>query len=525
MMMSKLNQSPRKGLSIMEVLFAIGVLMIGLLGIASILPVAARNANNALLADLSTAAIENQVSNAAARVTEQLTYLDVPNQSLTAFQPPLGTPYFNGYGPYSGLAPIPLTPPPGPSSPNFGHRQVFRGVGSSYTRIDLTSLIVKETVRGKYAGIRGLNMASLTPGPPTGPSFIDADFFFDPIEAQGISEVLPRPSFCIDPAFLSASGNLRNDVAVSGARTVNGYDRTQFPCYDLNYNPQQSPSLQLASAPFPMTPRMYRVGMPTTAATVPSNVVAKVMLSERDGLPLFRPKGELRGAPPGLLVRPTGATVGPTTAQRSGRYSTMITLVPTSTGGQTYEASIVVFESRKLTINEVGSGPAAEVFNLEPYTASRWDDPTAAANTRTYGEEVLGIVEYAPAPITGGVGQFTYVHSAACNPEIGINDWVMLCRWIPHEGINRFAWYRVSDVISEPTLDPPAPAAPVLYRTAIEVRGGDWLFHPSQVSATGSAGPFQYNPPATGTNIYNRRVTTIVKMPRVVAVRTMTITF
>ena len=285
-----------------------------------------------------------------------------------------------------------------------------------------------------------------------------------------------------------------------------------------------------------MTPRMYRVGLPTTSATLPSNVVAKAMFSERDGLPLFRPKGELRDQPPGLLVRPVGATIGPTTAQRSGRYSTMITLVPTSMGGRDYEASIVVFESRKLTINDVDdpSTSSNDIFNLEPYTAAQWGDPTATVDQLTYGEEVLGVVTEAPGPITGGVGQFTYVHSAACDPEIGVNDWVLLCRWIPEEALNRYAWYRVSDVIDEPEIQ---SGTPLIYETTIEVRGGDWLFHPDQVNRrltpVGAVFGFTYSPPgrannyfpAMTTNAYNRRMTTIVKMPRVVAVRTMNITF
>jgi hypothetical protein len=74
----------RGGLSIMEVIFAVGVLLIGLLGIASILPVAANNANNALRSDATTAAIENQISNAVGRLPERLTYVDVPNSSLIA---------------------------------------------------------------------------------------------------------------------------------------------------------------------------------------------------------------------------------------------------------------------------------------------------------------------------------------------------------------------------------------------------------------------------------------------------------
>ncbi len=84
----------------------------------------------------------------------------------------------------------------------------------------------------------------------------------------------------------------------------------------------------------------------------------------------------------------------------------------------------------------------------------------------------------------------------------------------------------MTDVLAEPTLNTGNPA---LYRATIEVRGGDWLFHPTQVATGGAnmglAVPYQYTLPGTTNldNDYNRRVTTIVKMPNVVAVRTMNI--
>jgi hypothetical protein len=118
------------------------------------------------------------------------------------------------------------------------------------------------------------------------------------------------------------------------------------------------------------------------------------------------------------------------------------------------------------------------------------------------------------------------VHSAACNPEIDEGDYVMLGRWIPEQAINRFAWYKVTDVLDGPTQTTGNPA---LYRTTIEVRGGDWVFHPTQVATGGAnagvAGPYQYNPTGSAAviNAYNRRVTTILKMPNVVAVRTMNV--
>lgn len=206
----------------------------------------------------------------------------------------------------------------------------------------------------------------------------------------------------------------------------------------------------------------------------------------------------------------------------------MIMLAPTSMGGRDYDAHIVVFDARQTTINPPGTVAANSVFNLQPYTTSLWADETALDESRTYGEEVLGIVEAAPSPISGGVGVFTYVHSAACNPDIGVNDWILLCRWLPEQAINRYAWYRVSDVLDGPDLDT-SGAAP-LYRTTIEVRGADWLFHPSQVvtsgASAGNATGFVYTLPGGAlNNAYNRRVTTIVKMPSVVGVRTMNVTF
>ncbi len=380
----------RLGLSIMEVIFAIGVLLIGLLGIASILPVAANNANNALRSDATAAAIENQISNAVGRLPEQLTHIDVPNSSLLSFQLNQAGNPTPGQATYSGLAPAVV-----------GY-QVARGVNTLYRRVDLSKPpIIRGEVRAELpqprglpaSGYRDLNLSTLAPTVPPGSPNID--WLYDPIEVQFQSAPLPRPSFCIDPAFLSATSNIRNDTAAPGARAINGYDRAQFPCYDLNYNPQYSPSQQLGgAAQFAMTPRMYRVGLPVNAGSIPTNVSAKIMLSERDDIPLFRPTGEFRDFPPGLLVRPTGATAGPTTSQRTGRYSTMITLVPTSAGGRNYDASIVVFETRKLTINEPGTvASPADVFNLAPYTAKQWDDPTKTASETTYDEEVLGIVE------------------------------------------------------------------------------------------------------------------------------------
>lgn len=75
----QMKYQPRRGLSIMEVIFAIGVLMIGLLGIASVLPVATSDAKGALELDESLAKVENQIAVARSRVPSGDSDVLIPN--------------------------------------------------------------------------------------------------------------------------------------------------------------------------------------------------------------------------------------------------------------------------------------------------------------------------------------------------------------------------------------------------------------------------------------------------------------
>ncbi|TWU60103.1 hypothetical protein Poly51_03770 [Rubripirellula tenax] len=58
----------RTGLSIMEVLFAIGVLLIGILGLASVIPVGANQSSDAVKFDKSSVAVQNLIDETVARV-------------------------------------------------------------------------------------------------------------------------------------------------------------------------------------------------------------------------------------------------------------------------------------------------------------------------------------------------------------------------------------------------------------------------------------------------------------------------
>ena len=76
----------RRGISIMEVMFAIGVLTVGLLGIASVLPVATNTAAKVLERDRAVEQINNQISQELARVgPNSLNSVILPNRSLASF--------------------------------------------------------------------------------------------------------------------------------------------------------------------------------------------------------------------------------------------------------------------------------------------------------------------------------------------------------------------------------------------------------------------------------------------------------
>ncbi|HBJ34376.1 MAG TPA: hypothetical protein DDZ51_06350 [Planctomycetaceae bacterium] len=451
--------SIRIGLSLMEVLFAIGVLMIGLLGIASVLPVGTRNAAQALRSDITASAIENQVSNALARLDGR------PSQVLYPYSLPR----------LSALS-ASLDPnyPTAPTTDLFGNSS-------------LSNLAASVPIR---------------------------DYVPDPMLPQAVGN--PPPAICIDPSFITAATNFR-------PTPLNYYDRTKFPCFDYNYDALTHPGIvpSLTSAD-PITPRMFRVSLSAKDSVIaPEHVVAKALLSERDGLPLNKPKDST--LPTSLFFRPLDnpLDLSRADAQRSGAFSSMVTVVPSNRAATNYDVSIIVFENRQLTTNTLGfdtTNPAL-VFPLQPFaTISSWvNQATLGPDSKTYPDEVMCDIVAAPDIIDGGLGTFTYEHSSACNPEIKSGQWIMLARFDATAGINRYAWYRVSQVIDEPV------EIGNVYRATIEVRGMGWVFHPAMVTGAGTAIPLPPTPPPPLEYEFKRRSTIMVKMPRVVSVRTVSL--
>ncbi len=436
----------------MEVLFAIGVLTVGILGIASVLPVATHNAAQTLKRDKAIEEVTNHVAAKIARIGEQLDSVVVVNNS----------------------------------------QQVFNSTGQRYNEISLAGL--------------------------------------------------PN-SFCIDPWFVTAANNLRNDANTMPDNTRNGYDRTQFPCYDPRFNPTLSPSAPIATSVSGgwSTPRFARVALPFPGASgAPSFKAAQSSAREYDNLSIFQPKDTT--FPPGLFVQ-TGQSGTLAKNSVSGRFSSIVMMSRSAPGSNVYQASVVTMLDRDVTIVP---GGGSQAFQLQPYTAAPADAINPFDNQLTYADEVMGFVTFAPRPfIGGGGGEFVYRHSAFMSPEVSSGDWLMLARqqyavrvpgpaptyqpvtFTPLE--TRFAWYQVRSVVQAPTI-----VAPDVYETRVAVRGPDWVFHPSQIvihPSLGYAPPYTSSPPPLAPtspnppeyNFFNTGDqnfgTIVVLMPKVVSVQ------
>jgi hypothetical protein len=459
----------RRGLSIMEVLFAIGVLTVGLLGIASILPVATTNASKTLQRDKGIEEVNNTVAAEVARIGEQMDSVILAN-STAASHP----------------------------------------VVSRFLEIPLASL----------------------------PNAI-----------------------CIDPWFLTAADNLRpGDGSAASMSLRNGYDRTQFPCYDSRFDPMLSPSQQLSDSGTPVapafspspdiwfTPRFTRVAVPFDGSTsAPSFKAMQSGAREVDNLSLFQPKDTT--FPPGLFVQKASTSRALSKNNVSGRYSSMAMLSRSAPGSNIYQAAIVTMLDREVVIVR---GGGAQAFQLAPYTAAAPDKFNPADDELTYADEVIGFVTFAPRPfIGGGGGEFVFRHSAFMSPKVRAGDWLMLARQeyavrnippstppLPSLAV-KFAWYQVRSVVQSPLqIDLPPADDPEgdVFETRVSVRGPDWIFHPSQVNIAGlgyappyteaaprfgpDMGGFTANPPEYNVdNTADRRFGTIVVlMPKVVSV-------
>ncbi|MEO1618272.1 MAG: hypothetical protein AAFV88_20640 [Planctomycetota bacterium] len=455
--------SQRRGLSIMEVLFAIAVLTIGMLGVASILPVATNSAANTLKVDRAVEEVNNRVATDLARLRNSFENITVPNNSLSAFNTP---------GSYK-------------SGQRF----------STISTFDFRA----------HLNVYDWTRAAVTVPP-----------------APAIAQPALPDAFCIDPWFISASTNLRDDT---GTTEPNGYDRTVFPCYDPRYIPYQfSPSDPISgqlNSHWDL-PRFTRVALPhDTAQGLLSSLGAERLMRESDDFNVVTPEDTTKG--PGIFVQRSGnSSRSPARNKVSSRFSSIVLMSRSATGSNLFDTSIVTMQDRQVVTVPGGdvSRPIAgtPAFNLEEYAAY---DPTDTSRPPPTDDELLfegeqlGYVSFADRPLVGGGGEFAFRTSRFVVPQVEVGDWLMLMRReysrplvlnvagtarVPGPivpGVLRFAWFKVREVVIEPTIVTPAAglgSGVACFETRVSVSGPDWVFHPTQVRS-GTV----YAPPYSGT--------------------------
>ncbi|MCC9601484.1 hypothetical protein LOC67_13085 [Stieleria sp. JC731] len=451
------RQASRRGLSIMEVLFAIGVLTIGLLGVASILPVATNNASMALKTDRAVEEINNRVATEIAEIAGKFDEVVIANNSA------------------SSLA----------------------ATGLRFNEVSTDSFGATISVYDKYTGASTV----------TQPNLPDA-FVIDPwfLTAAGT----PR-------ADSTTPGTIRNGYD----RTMYPcYDPRMHP-YNVSPTDPIGSSLGAGPTYPKLVdlPRFVRVGLSFNGTSLLSAMNAEVNARRSDDFSILVPDD--RTKPPGLFVqRSANSSASLKKNTVSSRFSSIVAMSRSDIGSNVFNAAVITMQDRKVVTVPGGYFDGSIVrpasgnlpaHDLRPYTAWLPDDPAAPASfareeSMIFPGEMVGYVSAAQRPISGGGGaEFIFRTSRYVKPPVRNGSWVMLMRReyvrdpsvfpgisiVP--GPLKFAWYRVSDVVKEPAVV--TRGGVDMYETQITVDGADWVFHPIQTALFATSTPPYYAQP------------------------------
>lgn len=446
----------RRGLSIMEVLFAIGVLTIGMLGVASLLPVATNNASMALKTDRAVEEINNRIATEIADMAGSFDEVVIANNS-----------------------------------------------DASFTATDLRfNEVSTDSFATTIAGYEKHGSAVAA----TQPSLPDA-FVIDPwfltaagtIRADSSNPGTERNGYdrtmypCYDPRM--------HPYNVSPTEAIGN---------SLGGGPTFAKQVDL--------PRFTRIGLSFNGTSLLSAMNAETNARRSDDFSIFVPEDRTR--PPGLFVqRSTNNAASLKKNTVSSRFSSIVTMARSDVGSNVFNAAVVTMQDRKVVTVPGGyfdgaiPRPASgdlPAHDLRPYAAFLPDDPGnprgfAREENMVFPGEQIGYVSESQRPISGGGGgEFVFRTSRYVKPEISSGDWVMLMRReYTRDPVSatpiivpttlKYAWYRVADVVKQPAVVTRAGVA--LYETHIAVDGPDWVFHPIQTAFFTSFTPPYYAPP------------------------------
>ncbi|QDS93404.1 hypothetical protein FF011L_21740 [Roseimaritima multifibrata] len=353
----------RHGVTIVEVLFAIGVILIGLVGVVAIIPVAGRDAGEALRIDAA-----NRI---ASGVMDELVARDL--KSMT------GLVYWDN----------------DPLADDYSVSGQVLGTGSVNDVVSLTS----PGMRSVSALLEGPTLS--ISGTATRLKGLDSPGFAYKFQSSGSTpgyRTTRMASFCLDPDFLS-----KNDPSTSTLGTTrNAYQISRFPYYSEWYSPLTSPTASIDTSSLGLPhPRMFRITASGTGGFTPS-LIADVLTHVDSSMMAYRP--EDKSLQPSQVLNnldAAGTTAG--SRRTGGRYTWLATISPPIDGSLSYNVTVVVIESRGGTTDIAGAGGTADT------------NPTS--------ERVLWVTN---GISFGSTAQVTVYGSNAIDDSIRAGEWVML---------------------------------------------------------------------------------------------------
>lgn len=437
----------RDGVTLMEVIFAIGIILSGLLGLAALIPIAAGNAQATMEIDRS---MSESTSAAAAGKVQQFHQLD---QLVIFDNEAVGSPPLRGTGtdPY-GFLPT--------NSP--------------------------QTIQWK------INSQQLVPAPPA-----PLNPFLGKLESPGFfvpdsKERRLAAGICIDPIGMP---DVRLQTSFN-ASAENAYDHSRFPYYGERYQVLNPPNEAIGTVPaapgWPMSPRMWRATIvnPAIDTPAPSPVTANYLLSPNVARRMFGGTGGLAsvksfedGGLNGILVNRTDTNIGAgvfsvdAAMDRSSQYSWFATLSPPFSGSNPFRQSIVVVRQRFAPVPRRQNDALA--LNQTAYTISDPEENPSDERITWVGDRI---------GFQGGNGGEVLIYgSQAVSDDVVQGEWVMFSQQnfdaAGATGSVVHRWFEVLRVEQSETgtVDnayagfPNGGSIPV-WRRWITLRGSDWSF-------------------------------------------------
>jgi Tfp pilus assembly protein PilV len=443
------NPTPRVGLSLTEVLIAMGILTLGLLGVASVFPVGSYYMQQADIADRGSAIAQSVMNDIMSRgmLNPRAWYVMTPKPKSVS--PNVWNTVFPSDGKYSPSG----TPQDGTFTRPFG-TVLGEALNQSTAATDKT-LLAKQFGSAYVIDPIGLSVLAFRNGTPPTQTI-----------THGPAAVFPATAYYAFPYYAGWAASAWSPWSGGSAATANGYT---WPVRRVTFR-QPSSGWQMDAT---LAEHYFR-GSDDLATDLPTR-------DDRPGIQNWDKNGQT-----------------PLARQWTGDYSWMVTVAPGTNAardgmasnpeGFSYDVSVVVFYKRLLPDNADSTYLALGNSNSAFLSAMGANERAVRASVFSTGLNGGELLLTDMNDVTDANGKFVSAFD-----QLKTGQWIMLCGPHPNSNVNnsttpptgdpKFAlnWYQVLSIDKEGTgvtsFDPNT-------QRIVAVRGAQWPWQPAQYITT-----------------------------------------